>query len=88
MAKAALEETSEVGLTGKPVRGRQHSHPACILHVDGHVQSQHTLKSFAVYLHSDEVPPTHHRGYRIAGDEADREKDQDAQYEQGGDYKQ
>ena len=33
----ALQQTVEAGLTGHPVRGRQHSHPASILHVDRHV---------------------------------------------------
>jgi hypothetical protein len=32
--------------------------------------------------------PAHHGVYDIAGDDADREKDQDAQDEQGGDDEQ
>ena len=86
MAKVALEETYKVGLTGNPVRGRQHSYPASILHVHRHVQSQHMLKSFTVYFTTDEFILTQHYVYYIAGDEAHREKHQDGQYKQGGDH--
>ena len=63
------------------------SHPASILHVDRHVQSQHTLKSFTVNG-ATPIHLSHHDVYDIARDEADREKDQDAQDEQGGDDQQ
>ena len=79
-----------MGLTGNPVRGRQHSYPASILHVDRHVQSQHMFKSFTVNPpHAWELfHPTQYYVYYIAGDKVDREKDQDSQYPQGGDYQQ
>ena len=78
-----------MGLTGNPARGRQHSHPASILHVHRHVQSQITLKSFAVNVATRRfLHPNQHQVYYVAGDETDRKKDQDAQYEQGGDYEQ
>ena len=64
------------------------SYPASILHVDRHVQSQHTLKSFTVYIASFQSHPAYDKVYCIARDEADGEKDQDAQYEQRGDYQQ
>ena len=71
-----------MGLTGNPVRGWQHSYPASVLYVHRHVQSQPALESFAVYIATDGPPSSHlghHYVYYIAGDEADREKDYDAQ---------
>ena len=57
--------------------------PASILHVHGHVQSEHVLERFAVHLGADEFILAQHCVYSIAGDEAHRKKDQDAQDEQG-----
>ena len=56
------------------------SYPASILHVDRHVQSQHSLESFTVYipLHIERCHPADQDVDDIAGDEAYREKDQDA----------
>ena len=63
-------------------------YPASILHVDRHVQSQPTLERFTVDTHTHVLQVTKHRIYYIARDEADREKDEDAQYEQRGDDQQ
>ena len=64
------------------------SDPASILHVAGHVQAQHVLERFTIYVPTDEFLLTQHRVYGIAGEEAHREKDQDAQDEQGRDDQQ
>ena len=81
-------ETLEVGLIGNPVRGRQHSNRS-VLHPDRHIQSQPTLERRTVnpprYV---DLHPSLQYVYDIAGDEADREKDQDAQDKQRGDDQQ
>ena len=87
VAKGALEETSEPGLTGRPAWSRQHSYPASVLHVDGHVQSQHTLNNLTLSQFRA-FHAIQHNVYCIAGDEAHREKDYDGQDKQGGDYQQ
>ena len=67
-----------MGLTGNPVAGRQHSYPTPKLHVDRHVQAQHTLNSLTVNARLFRAH--HHYVYCIAGDEADGEKDYDGKY--------
>ena len=62
--------------------------PASILHPDRHVQSQPTLESFTVYIATHPLHLTQHGVYDVAGDEAHREKDEDAQEKQGGDDQQ
>ena len=64
--------------------------PAAILHVDRDIQSQRTQKRLTVHAVRGIVAyysKLHHVHY-VARDEADREKDQDAQYEQGRDDEQ
>ena len=61
--------------------------PAYILDVGRHVQSEHTLERLTVPL-GPEVLRAQHCVYGIAGDEADRKKDDEAQYEQRGDDQQ
>ena len=64
------------------------SQPPSILHPGRHVQSQLPFKRLPVYLREGHLHPAQHDVDDIAGDEAHREKDQDAQYQQGRDDQQ
>ena len=64
------------------------SDPACILHVDRHIQAEHVLERCTVHLRGHEFGLAQHRVYGIAGDEAHREKHQHTQDEQGRDDQQ
>ena len=74
-----------------PSRPAQHdiAEPASVLHVDGQVQSEHVLECRPVHTNPSNIASfNQHCVYRVARQEAHREKDEDAQDEQRGDDEQ
>ncbi len=62
--------------------------PAGILDRDRHIQPQHTLQRFTVYITRRVLQIRQHGVDHITWQQADREKDDDAQNQQGGDEQQ